>query len=374
MIKFLDLKLLNQRFETEFKTAFNRFLNSGYYILGNEVTAFENEFAIYCGSTYCIGVSNGLDALKLIFEAYKTLGVLKENDEIIVPANTYIATILAISNTGLKPVLVEPSKVTYNIDLANVTRAITPKTKAILGVHLYGQLYDVEALEKTAKAHNLLLIEDAAQAHGAVYSDGRKAGNVSNAAAFSFYPTKNLGALGDAGAITTNDETLANILFKLRNYGRTSTYENDIKGFNCRLDELQAAFLRIKLKHLEVDNNKRREIAKLYLENIKNDAIILPVIKNLEQHVFHLFVIRSKKRDELKNYLLKNGIETLIHYPLPTHKQIAYNEYNDLKLPITKKIHDEVLSLPLNPCITNAEAEKIIKVLNNYTQVKAPVK
>lgn len=366
MIKFLDLKSLNQRFEYEFSNVFKHFLNSGHYILGNEVVYFETEFTRYCGSTYAIGVSNGLDALQLIFEGYKTLGALKEKDEVLVPANTYIASILAISNTGLKPVLVEPNMDTFNIETNHIINAITPKTKAILGVHLYGQLYDVKALETIAKTHNLLLIEDAAQAHGAVNTDGRKAGNLSNAAAFSFYPTKNLGALGDAGAITTNDEALAKVLIKLRNYGRTLTYENDLKGFNCRLDELQAAFLRIKLKYLDTDNNKRKEIAKLYLKNIKNDAIILPTVNNLEQHVFHLFVIRTEKRDELKNYLLENGIEALIHYPLPTHKQLAYPELSSLKFPSSEQLHRTVLSIPLNPNITTNEAEKIIKILNEY--------
>ena len=230
MIKFLDLELINKRFETQFKKEFDKFLNSGQYILGNQVLQFEEEFASYCGTKYCIGVSSGLDALHLIFEAYKMMGKLKEGDEVIVPANTYIASVLAISHAGLKPILVEPDLKTYNIDTTKIEQAITTKTKAILGVHLYGQLYDVEALETIAKVHNLLLIEDAAQAHGAVYKDGRKAGNLSHAAAFSFYPTKNLGALGDAGAVTTNNKELADIIFKLRNYGRTSTYKNDFKG------------------------------------------------------------------------------------------------------------------------------------------------
>ncbi len=315
MIKFLDLKSINKRFENEFKIELDKFLNSGIYILGNQVLKFEEEYAAYCGTKYCIGTSNGLNALELIFEAYKSMGSLTRGDEIIVPANTYIASVLAISNAGLKPVLVEPNLDTFNIDVVKTEKAITTKTKAILGVHLYGKLYNVQQLEKICIRHKLLLIEDAAQAHGAINSDGRKAGNVSNAAAFSFYPTKNLGALGDAGAITTNNIELAETIFKLRNYGRVSTYKNELKGFNYRLDELQAAFLRIKLKCLDEDNEKRKTIAKYYIENISSKVIFLPSFKDIKEHVFHLFVIRSKRRDELKKYLFDNGVETLIHYP-----------------------------------------------------------
>lgn len=366
MIKFLDIKSGNQRFESEFKKEFSNFLSSGEYILGTQVLKFEEEFAAYCGTKFCVGISNGLDALKLIFEAYKVLGIIAEGNEIIVPANTYIATILAISNTGLKPVLVEPNVDTFNIDITKIEKAITLKTKAILGVHLYGQLYNVEELEKIAKAHNLLLIEDAAQAHGAIFKDGRKAGNVSNAAAFSFYPTKNLGALGDAGAVTTNNLELANTISRLRNYGRTSSYENNLKGYNCRLDELQAAFLRIKLKHLDTDNLKRKEIAKLYLESINSDNILLPKYNNIQQHVFHLFVIQCKKRDELKDYLFKNGVETLIHYPIPVHKQLAYKEWKDCKFPVTEQIHNKVLSLPLYPTLANEQVIEITTIINSF--------
>jgi len=366
MIKFLDLKALNDRFREELKNEFNHFLDSGSYILGEQVGCFETEFANYCGTKFCIGVSSGLDALHLIFEAYKTLGVLSIDDEIIVPSNTYIASVLAISNAGLKPVLVEPDIETFNIDPKEVLKAITPKTKAILGVHLYGQLYNVEALEAICKEHSLLLIEDAAQAHGAIGIDGRKAGNVSQVAAFSFYPTKNLGAFGDAGAVTTNNEALAQVLFKLRNYGRKSSYENDIKGYNCRLDELQAAFLRIKLKYLDADNDVRREVAKLYLKKINNSDIVLPKYEGFQQHVFHLFVIRSKKRDELKKYLFENGVETLIHYPIPIHKQLAYKEWNNLSLPITERIHNEALSLPMHPLLSDYEANKINELILAY--------
>ena len=366
MISFLNLKKINKRFENEFKKEFDNFLSSGNYILGTQVKQFEREFSVYCGTTSCVGVSNGLDALQLIFKAYKVLGELTDGDEIIVPANTYIASILAISNEGLTPVLIEPNVKTFNIDVSKIVNAITSKTKAILGVHLYGQLYDVDGLEKIAKTNSLILIEDAAQAHGAVYKDRRRAGNVSDAAAFSFYPTKNLGALGDAGAVTTNNLELATVISRLRNYGKTSSYQNDLKGCNCRLDELQAAFLRIKLKHLDADNIKRKEIAKVYFDNIDSKNILLPFCNDLKQHVFHLFVIRCKKRDELKDYLYKNGVETLIHYPIPAHKQLAYNEWKDCKSPITEQIHDEVLSLPIHHGLNLDMAHRVVKVIMNF--------
>ncbi|GAA4292422.1 DegT/DnrJ/EryC1/StrS family aminotransferase [Aestuariibaculum suncheonense] len=366
MIKFLDLKEVNVRYHEEFKKQFDVFLNSGTYILGNQVELFESEFASYCGTQFCIGVSSGLDALQLIFEAYKVMGLLQNGDEVIVPANTYIASVLAISNSGLKPVLVEPDIETYNISPDHILKFITSKTKVVLGVHLYGCLYNVKALEQIVKDFNLILLEDAAQAHGAVFEDGRKAGNVSDAAAFSFYPTKNLGALGDAGAITTNDNVLANLLVKLRNYGRIEIYENDIKGFNCRLDELQAAFLRIKLKYLDEDNIKRREIAGTYLNKIKNKSVVLPKFESDFGHVFHQFVIRCKKRDKLKSYLLENGIETLIHYPIAIHKQSAYSELSNINLPVSEQIHSEVLSLPINPSLKEEEVEEIVKKLNSF--------
>lgn len=366
MIKFLDLKLINKRYEKEFKAKFEAFLNSGQYILGNEVLNFEAEFAAYCGTTFCIGTSNGLDALQVIFEAYKVLGKLKVGDEVIVPANTYIASILAISHTGLKPVLVEPDINTYNIDVSCVERAITPLTKAVLGVHLYGQLYQVNTLEKLCKANNLLLIEDAAQAHGAIHLDGKKAGNMSNAAAFSFYPTKNLGALGDAGAITTNNKELAETIQKLRNYGRSSTYKYDLKGYNCRMDELQAAFLRAKLKDLDADNAKRIANANAYLRNISNLKIKLPFYSTYEDHVFHQFVIRVDDRKAFMNYMSKHNIETSIHYPLAPHEQKAFSSFKGCNLPITTKIHEEVVSLPINSALTSNEIKEIIKVINKY--------
>lgn len=366
MIKFLDLKSVNHRYEDEFKKVFESFLNNGQYILGEQVIKFENEFADYCGTSYAIGVSNGLDALKLIFEAYKAIGTLKNGDEILVPANTYIATVLAISNAGLKPILVEPNIETYNIDTSLIEAFLTPKTRAILGVHLYGDLYNVIQLERISKEHNLLLIEDAAQAHGAVFKDARKAGNLSDIAAFSFYPTKNLGSLGDAGAVTTNSKKLYDIILKLRNYGRSSIYKNDLKGFNCRLDELQASFLRIKLKHLDSENNRRKEIAKYYIDNINSKNIKLPFCKDINQHVFHQFVIKCSKRNQLKEYLFKNGVEALIHYPIAIHKQKAYKEWNYLNLPITEQLNEEVLSIPINNNLSHSNLVKIIETLNNW--------
>ncbi len=366
MIKFLDLKKVNARFKEEYEDVFNRFLNSGNYILGEEVSKFESAFKLYCGTGHCIGTSNGLDALRLIFEGYKILGKLHDGDEILVPANTYIASVLAISSANLKPILVEPDSISFNIDVHKAKSALTHKTKAILGVHLYGQLYDVHGLETLCKEQDLILIEDAAQAHGSSCFDGRKAGNVSDAAAFSFYPTKNLGALGDAGAVTTNDSALAEVVNKLRNYGRTSVYDNDLKGYNCRLDALQAAFLRIKLNHLDSDNQKRRSIAQQYLSLIDNDQISLPQFTHINEHVFHLFVIKNVNRDRLKSYLFENGVETFIHYPKAIHHQKAYSHLKTLHLPITSKLHNEILSLPLNTYLKSSEIEKIANLLTNF--------
>ncbi|WP_298513961.1 DegT/DnrJ/EryC1/StrS aminotransferase family protein [uncultured Kordia sp.] len=366
MIKFLDLHKLNARFEAEFQQEFNKFLDSGYYVLGNNVRSFEKEYAAYCGTKHCIGVSNGLDALILILEAYKILGKLQEGDEIIVPANTYIASILGITKAGLKPVLVEPNTETFNIEASAIEAAITWKTRAILVVHLYGQLADMSDIQSIAKKQNLLVMEDAAQAHGAMNSEGKRAGNISDAAGFSFYPTKNLGALGEAGAVTTNDSELAEIIAKLRNYGSSSKYVNQYKGVNNRLDEVQAAFLRVKLPHLDADNETRRQIALRYLNEIKNPLITLPNYQQDASHVFHQFVIRTKDRAGLQTYLQENGIGTLIHYEIPPHKQEAYKEWNHLHFPITEKIHAECVSLPISPILETEEVTQIISVLNNY--------
>lgn len=366
MIHFLNLKKINQPFEVAFQEKMKQFLEGGWYILGNEVKQFETDFAAYCGTRYCIGVGNGLDALVLIFKAYIQLGKLQKGDEVIVPANTYIASILAVLQTDLIPVLVEPRLETYNINPEEIEAKITSKTKAILPVHLYGQLCEMKAINEISKKHNLLVIEDAAQAHGSQFSENEKAGNLGHAAAFSFYPGKNLGALGDAGAITTNDDELANVLFSMRNYGSKVKYENEIIGVNSRLDELQAAFLNIKLKQLDSENEFRRSMAKRYLSEIKNDKITLPNWDLSQNHVFHLFVIRTADRLALQNYLKDNGIETMIHYPIPPHKQKALVNWNQLSFPITEKIHSEVLSIPLNSGLEASEVEHIITILNHY--------
>lgn len=372
MIHFLNLKKLNQHFETAFQKKMKQFLGGGWYILGNEVKQFEMDFANYCGTKHCIGVGNGLDALVLIFKAYIQLGKLQKGDEVIVPSNTYIASILAVLHADLVPVLVEPRLETYNMNPEEIEAKITSKTKAILPVHLYGQLCEMKLINEIAQKHNLLVIEDAAQAHGGKLEAGSwkleeaRAGNLSNAAAFSFYPGKNLGALGDAGAITTNDNELAEVLFSMRNYGSKVKYENEIIGFNSRLDELQAAFLNIKLKQLDSENEFRRSMAKRYLSEIKNDKIIMPSWDLSQNHVFHLFVIRTSNRKALQNYLKENGIETMIHYPIPPHRQKALSNWNHLSFPITEKIHDEVLSIPLNSGLKASEIQHIITILNNY--------
>jgi len=329
------------------------------------VQYFEKEFADYCGAKYCIGVANGLDALILIFRAYKELGRLKEGDEVIVPANTYIASILAITENRLKPVLVEPDEHTYNLDPKLIERAITPKTKAILAVHLYGQLADMLEINKIAKNNNLLVIEDSAQAHGASYN-GIKAGNWSNASGFSFYPGKNLGALGDGGAVTTNDDQLQSIIRVLGNYGSHKKYQNLYKGVNSRLDEMQAAMLRIKLKYLDEEVIKRQAIADYYIKNIDHKDIILPNTRKEDNHVWHLFVIRAAKRNELQKYLLSNGIQTLIHYPVAPHKQEAYKEWSNKIYPTSESIHNEVLSLPISQVMENNEINYIVNTINKF--------
>jgi len=365
MIPFLDLKKLNAQYRDELIEACTRVIDSGWYILGKEVEEFEKEFANYCGTKYAIGVGNGLDALNLILRAYKELVILSNGDEVIVPANTYIATILAITNNNLTPVLVEPNVDTYLIDPNKIEENITPKTKAIMVVHLYGQTCEMDKINGIAKKYNLKVIEDSAQSHGAYYKD-KRSGNLADASGFSFFPGKNLGALADAGAITTNDDQLVEVLKALRNYGSHKKYENIYKGVNSRLDEIQAAILRVKLKYLDEEIERRRKIARFYLENIKNDNIILPKVREDSNHVWHLFVIRTEKRDKLQKYLLDKGIHTLIHYPIPPHKQVAYKEWNNKSYPITEKISKEVLSLPISGILTLEEAEKIVKVVNEF--------
>jgi len=359
MIKFLDIKAINKPFEAAFQEKLKDFLATGWYILGDEVKAFETEFAAYCGSKYCVGVGNGLDAIILTFKAYMEMGNLQEGDEIIVPANTYIASILGIMHAGLVPVLVEPDAETFNIDPKQIEAKITAKTKGILIVHLYGQLAPMGEIIAIGYKHNLLIVEDAAQAHGLQFKG-------SHTKAFSFYPGKNLGALGDAGAVVTNDEKLAKTIKSLSNYGSEKKYYNDYLGYNSRLDELQAAFLSIKLPHLAAENNKRRTIAKRYLSEIKNDKIVLPFYDGSDNHVFHLFVIRTSKRDELQQYLLDNGIQTMIHYPVAPHKQKAMKDFHHLSFPITEQIHDEVISLPMSPVLTDDEISFVVNILNDY--------
>jgi len=364
-VPFLDLKKINCRSLVAFEGAFKRVMESGWYILGNEVKAFEDEFAGYCGVKHCIGVGNGLDALTLILESYKILGLFKESDEVIVPANTYIATILAITNAKLLPILIEPDINTYNIDPEKISEKVTARTRAIMPVHLYGQCSEMSPILSIAAEHNLKVIEDGAQAHGAIYK-GKRTGSLGDAAGFSFYPGKNLGALGDGGAVTTNDDRLADILRALRNYGSEKKYHNLFKGVNSRLDELQAAILRGKLKTLDVDNDRRRQIAGYYIEHIQNDRIVLPVVLNEQGHVFHLFVVRARERDRLQVYLQQHGIQTIIHYPIAPHKQAAYQEFNHFNLPITEKIHAEVLSLPINPVMSQQQVEQVVNTVNAF--------
>ncbi|MBS5795347.1 MAG: DegT/DnrJ/EryC1/StrS family aminotransferase [Dysgonomonas mossii] len=364
-ILFLNLKRENERYATELKEATARIIHLGWYIRGAANESFQSQFASYCGVSHCVGVGNGLDALRLILMGYMVMGRIKEGDEVILPANTFIATALAVSQCGLVPVLADCDLATYNIDPASVEEKITNKSRAIIAVHLYGQVADMDKLKQLALKYNLLLIEDAAQAHGAVYK-GRKAGSIGDAAAFSFYPVKNLGSLGDAGAVTTDDAELAEVVNSLSNYGSDEKYIHNYKGLNSRLDEIQAAILSVKLKYLDVDNSRRREIAKFYLDNIKNDRFILPEVRDWDSHVFHLFVLRCKDREELQQYLSQNSIQTQIHYPYAIHKQPAYAELNHLHLPVSELLQDEVLSLPLYPSLREDELVKIIKTLNSF--------
>ena len=365
MIPFLDLKGLNAQYRAELIEACTRVIDSGWYIQGNECKEFDKEFAQYCGTKYAIGVANGLDALILILRAYKELGIMNDGDEVIVPSNTYIASILAISQNNLVPVLVEPNINTYLIDPSKIEEKITSKTKAILTVHLYGQTCEMDAIKEIAKKYNLKVIEDSAQSHGAYFKD-KRSGNLGDASGFSFYPGKNLGALGDGGAVTTNDEELANTIKALGNYGSHKKYENLYKGVNSRLDEMQAAMLRVKLRYLDNELEKRRDIANYYLENIKNENIILPVVRAESNHVWHLFVIRTSKRDELQKYLFDNGVQTLIHYPIPPHNQNAYKEWNNESYPISEQIHTEVLSLPISGVQNLENTKNIVEKLNEF--------
>lgn len=362
MIPFLDLQKVNKQYEKELKEVASRVIDSGWYISGVEVEKFEKEFAVHCGVKYCVGVSNGLDALKLILKAYN----IGPGDEVIVPSNTYIASILAISEVGAKPILIEPEIETYNINSQLIEEKISEATKAILVVHLYGRVVEMTPILEIAEKYDLKIIEDAAQAHGASYK-GKQAGNLGDAAGFSFYPGKNLGALGDGGAITTNDGDLAEKLKAFRNYGSHKKYENLFKGYNHRLDEMQAAFLRVKLKHLDKENDIRRKLANLYLTHIKNEHVILPSAPSVATNcVWHVFTIRTANREKLITYLLEHGIQTMIHYPVPPHKQKAYSEWNKEEYPISEKIHNEILSLPISSVQTEQSTWEIIEVINEY--------
>ncbi|MBJ7537806.1 DegT/DnrJ/EryC1/StrS family aminotransferase [Marinomonas transparens] len=365
MIKFLDLKKNNEKYRKELIQAVTNVIDSGWYIQGVEVKAFEQGFALYCGVKHCVGVANGLDALTLIMRAWKELGKLKDGDEVIVPANTYIASILAITENNLTPVLVEPDPSTYNLCPKQTEKLITRKTRAILPVHLYGQMADMPSIMEIANHHNLLVLEDSAQAHGASIN-GIKAGNWGDASGFSFYPGKNLGALGDAGAITTSDDELAQTIRALGNYGSHKKYENIYQGVNSRLDEMQAAILRVKLKYLEGEIMSRRFIANKYIEGVNNPKIKLPGYFSTEISVWHLFVIRTKERNALSKYLEGKKIASLIHYPFPPHKQKAYPEFNKETFPITEKIHDEVLSIPMDPTMNENEISYIVDALNAF--------
>ena len=367
MIRFLDLQKINKQYSDEIKKVTNEVIDSGWYLLGEKVHLFEKKLAKYVGVEHAVGCANGLDALRLIFRAYIEMGVMQEGDEVIVPANTYIASLLAISDNKLIPVLVEPDLASYNLDVNNIEDAITNKTKAIMVVHLYGQVCFCEKLKSIASKNNLKIIEDNAQAIGANYK-GLKTGNLGDAAGFSFYPGKNLGALGDSGAVTTNDSELSRTIRAIANYGSEIKYQNKFRGLNSRMDEIQAGILSVKLKYIDDDNLKRKAVAKYYLSHICNPKIILPQVVNgdLDSHVWHLFVVRTKRRDELQKYLENNGIQTIIHYPIPPHKQECYKEMNDMCFELTEQIHEEVLSIPISSVLSKEDVREIVRLINSF--------
>lgn len=364
-VPFLKLQDITNKYKSEIHEAALRVIDSGWYLQGEETEKFEEDYANYIGTKYCIGCANGLDALVWIFRAYIELGVMQPGDEVIVPANTFIATILSITENGLVPVLVEPDINTLQIDDSLIEERITSKTKAICIVHLYGQCAYTNRIGELCKKYNLKLIEDNAQAHGCMYN-GKKTGSLGDAAGHSFYPGKNLGALGDAGGVTTNDEQLAKAIRSLANYGSSKKYVFQYTGRNSRIDEIQAAILDVKLKHLDEDVELRKSVARRYINGINNPEIILPQIKDWNSHVFHIFPILCKNRDELQKYLDSNQIGTNIHYPIPPHKQECYKEWNNLSLPVTERIHREELSLPMSPCLTDEQVEYVIKTINEW--------
>lgn len=366
MIPFLSLKDVTALHCAEINEAVTRVTNSGWYLQGKENESFEENYSKFIGTKYTIGCANGLDALIWIFRAYIEMGVMKPGDEVIVPANTYIATILAITENGLKPVLVEPKLNTLQIDEDKIEEAITPRTKAIALVHLYGRLAWTEKIAEICKKHNLKLVEDNAQAHGCLTADGRMTGSLGDAAGHSFYPGKNLGALGDGGAVTTNDPELAEAVRTLANYGSSKKYVFKYTGRNSRLDEIQAAVLNVKLKYLVEDNAHRKDVARYYIENIKNPSIKLPDTLPYKSNAFHLFPILCEKRDELHDYLEQNGVGTVIHYPIAPHKQECYKKWNNISLPITEYIADHELSLPIGPSITIEEVKNVVELINKF--------
>jgi dTDP-4-amino-4,6-dideoxygalactose transaminase len=361
MIKFLDLHKINEQYRSEIDGRIKDVLDSGWYLQGKQNEEFCKSFSQYCGTEYALGVANGLDALNLIIKAYG----FKGGDEIIVPANTFIASLLAISDNGCVPILVEPDHETFNIDANLIEEKITSKTQAIMVVHLYGQAVEMEKIWELAKKYKLKIIEDSAQAHGAIYA-GKRVGNFGDASAFSFYPGKNLGCMGDGGAVTTNDESLYKKMKAIANYGSDKKYSHIVKGLNSRLDEIQAAVLNVKLAGLDKDNARRREISKMYRDHITNSLVKLPMVKDEQAHVWHLFVIQTEKRNELQSYLEQNGVQTIIHYPTAPHKQGAYEELSDLLFPVTEMMHETVLSLPISPVMTNEEVHKVIEAVNDW--------
>ena len=365
MINFLNLKKVNASYRNEILESISCVIDSGWYIQGQELKAFESEFSSYCQAQFCIGVANGLDALTLIFKAYKELGIFHEGDEVIVPANTYIASILAVTENNLIPIFVEPDETTFNLNSTLLEQHITKKTKAILTVHLYGQVTGINEINDIASIYNLKVIEDCSQAHGALYAN-KKVGSLGHAAGFSFYPGKNLGALGDAGAVTTSDGQLAKVIRVLGNYGSHKKYTNVYHGINSRLDEIQAAVLRVKLKYLDEEIENRKKIATLYREYINNLLLKLPTVKNTKSHVWHLFVIRTKCREQFMQFMAHKNIQTLIHYPIPPHQQQVYKKWNTLSLPLTETIHKEVVSLPLYSGLSDNNFRYIINTCNEF--------
>lgn len=366
MIKFLDLQTVTAKYADEIHEAVNRVVDSGWYLQGKENERFESDYARYIGTKHAVGCANGLDALTWIIRGYIELGVMQPGDEIIVPANTYIATILAITENGLKPVLVEPDIHTLEIDDRLIEQAITSRTKGIMIVHLYGRCAYTEKIGELCRKYSLKLMEDNAQAHGCTYN-GVKTGALGDAAAHSFYPGKNLGAFGDAGAVTTDDEDLAAAIRALANYGSQKKYVFKYCGRNSRLDEIQAAVLGVKLLHLDEDVALRQQVANYYYDHIDNPQIVLPERLADANNVYHLFPVLCKKRDELQRYLMENGIQTIIHYPIPPHKQECYKEWNGISLPVTEKIHAEELSLPISPVMTIEEMEEVVRVVNMFS-------